>query len=299
MSASVRIAFFGLPLAAVLLARDGHEIVYAAASRRAPGLRRLATRYAPGRTHVRPAVERAATLERVRAAAPDLIVSWFWTTRLPESILRLAPSVGVHPSLLPRHRGPDPCFWAIDAGDEVTGVTAHRLAIEYDTGDILGQRELRIDPSWNGWTLARALDRPSLSLLREIVSMHAIGRPLAAVAQDGRAATAAPSPTDEQLAIAWSWPAARIERRVRAAAPWPGAWTEIGDAIVTLVRVRPTRDFPRALEPAEAAVRADGVAVVRAGDDAVELVEGRAEDDRTLHGRDLADLVQACRNAGS
>ena len=62
---------------------------------------------------------------------------------------------------------------------------------------------------------------------------------------------------------------------------------------MTLVRVRTTRDFPRALEPAEAAVRADGVAVVRAGDDAVELLEGRADDDRPLGPGDLADLVRA------
>jgi methionyl-tRNA formyltransferase len=294
----VRVAFFGLPLAAVLLAGDGHEIVYAAASRRAPGLRRLGTRIAPGRTHVRPRIEASATLERVRVARPELIVSWFWTTRLPESILRLAPSVGVHPSLLPRHRGPDPCFWAIDAGDETTGVTAHRLGVEYDTGEVLARRELRIDPAWNGWLLARALDRPSLALLREVVRAHAEGRPPASVAQDELAATSAPSLADEELAIVWSWPAARIERRVRAAAPWPGAWTEIGDRIVTLVRVRPTRDFPRALEPGEAAVRADGVAVVRAGDDAVELVEGRAEDERLLAARGLADLVRAAQGAG-
>ncbi len=301
MSASgpgARIAFFGLPLAATLLARDGHAIVYAAACRRAPGLRRLATRIAPGRTHVRPDVAAAATLARVRAAGPDLIVSWFWTTRLPESILRLAPSVGVHPSLLPRHRGPDPCFWAIDAGDEVTGVTAHRLGAEYDTGDILGRRELRIDPSWDGWRLARALDRPSLAVLREVVRAYADGSPPAPIPQDEDAATAAPSPTDDDLAIAWSWPAARIERRVRAAAPWPGAWTSIGESLVTLVRVRPTRDFPRALEPAEAAVRADGVAVVRAGDDAVELIEGRADDDSPLEAQGLAGLVRSARSAG-
>jgi methionyl-tRNA formyltransferase len=293
-----RVAFFGLPLAATLLARDGHEIVYAGACRRAPGLRRLATRIAPGRTHVRPDVASAATLARVRAAGPDLIVSWFWTTRLPESILRLAPSVGVHPSLLPRHRGPDPCFWAIDAGDEVTGVTAHRLGAEYDTGDILGRRELRIDPSWDGWRLARALDRPSLAVLREVVRAYADGSPPAPIPQDEDAATAAPSPTDDELAIAWSWPAARIERRVRAAAPWPGAWTSIGERLVTLVRVRPTRDFPRALEPAEAAVRADGVAVVRAGDDAVELIEGRADDDSPLQAQGLAGLVRSARSAG-
>jgi methionyl-tRNA formyltransferase len=297
MRSSAKIAFFGLPLAAVLLARDGHEIVYAAACRKAPGLRRLATRVAPGRTHVRPDVTRAATLDRVRAAAPDLIVSWFWTTRLPDAILRLAPSVGVHPSLLPRHRGPDPCFWAIDDGDAVTGVTAHRLGVEYDTGDILAQRELRIDPAWNGWLLARALDRPSLALLRDVVQAHAEGRPPRPIPQDESAATAAPSLADDDLAITWSWSAARIERRVRAAAPWPGAWTSIGDAVVTLVRVRPTSQFPRALEPSEAAVRSDGVAVVRAGDEAVELLEGRGEDDVPLDGGDLADLVVAAQGA--
>ncbi len=220
-------------------------------------------------------------------------MSWFWTTKLPPPILRLAPSVGVHPSLLPRHRGPDPCFWAIDAGDRVTGVTAHRLGVDYDTGEILARRELPIDPTWNGWRLARALDRPSLGLLRDVVRAYAEGCPPRAVPQDEKAATSAPEPSDEELAIVWSSPAARIERRVRAAAPWPGAWTEIADRIVTLVRVGITRDFPRALEAGEAAVRGDGVAVVRSADDALELLEGRGEDDSPLGSQALADLVRA------
>jgi len=303
-----RIAFFGLPLAAVLLAGDGHEIVYAAACRRALGLRRLSNRIARGRTHVRPTVTSAATLELVRAARPDLIVSWYWTTRLPETLLRIAPSVGVHPSLLPRHRGPDPCFWAIASGDAVTGVTAHRLGADYDTGDVLARRELRIEPSWDGWRLARALDRPSLALLRDVVRAHAEGRPPLPTVQDEAAATSAPEPTHEELAIRWSQPAARIERLVRAAAPWPGAWTEIGDRLVTLVRVRVTADFPRALERAEAAVRDDGVAVVRAGDggggdggggNGVELLEGRGEDDGPLGPHELAAIVRASRGAAN
>jgi methionyl-tRNA formyltransferase len=288
----LRIAFFGLPLAAILLARDGHDVAYAAACRAAPGLRRLSTRVAPGRTELRPSVDGAATIARVRAAAPELVVSWFWTTKIPADILRLAPSVGVHPSLLPRHRGPDPYFWAIDAGDETTGVTAHVLDAEYDTGAILGQRAIRIDPGWDAWRLARALDRPSLALLRQTVLAFSEGRSPAARPQDPRAATLAPEPSDEDLAIRWSWPAARIERRVRAAAPWPGAWTEIGDAIVTLTRVRATRDVPRALEPGEAAVRRDGVAVVCAGEaSGVELWAGRGEDDEPLSATELAALV--------
>jgi methionyl-tRNA formyltransferase len=293
------VAFFGLPLAGVLLARDGHEVVYAAACRKAPGLRRLTARVGASRTHLRPDVTNAATIEAVRAARPELLVSWFWTTKMPPALLALAPAVGVHPSLLPRHRGPDPYFWAIDSGDAETGVTAHLLDAEYDTGAILGRRALAIDPHWNSWKLARALDRPSLALLRETVrdaaASIAAGKAIAASTQDEGRATSAPEPDDEELAIHWSWDAERIARRVRAAAPWPGAWTEIGARLVTLVKVRVTGDFPRALEPSEAAVRSDGVGVIRAGNAALELIEGRDEDDRELREGDLADVVRAAQ----
>ncbi|MGH7434517.1 MAG: formyltransferase family protein [Polyangiaceae bacterium] len=193
-------AFFGLPLAGILLAGDGHEIVYAGVCREAPGLRRLTARVGAARTHLRPDVTSATTIERVRAARPELIASWFWTTKLPAALLDVAPALGVHPSLLPRHRGPDPYFWAIDCGDAETGVTAHLLDPEYDTGPILGRRTLAVDPRWNSWVLARALDRPSLALLRETVrragATLAAGRPLGGSAQDDSLATAAPAPGD-------------------------------------------------------------------------------------------------------
>jgi methionyl-tRNA formyltransferase len=297
--APLRIAFFGLPLAATLLAHDGHSIVYAGLSRPGPGQRRLSLHIAPGRTWLRPDVSARATLERVKDAAPDLVVSWFWTTRLPAAILGVAPSFGVHPSLLPRHRGPDPYFWAIDVGDARTGVTAHELGTEYDTGPVLASRSVVIDPSWNAWRLARALDRPSLALLREIARDFAKGTPPPAIPQDEARATLAPPPDDDDLAVRWSWSAARIERRVRAAAPWPGAWTEIADRIVTLVRVRVTHDFPAALAPGEAAVRSDGIAVVRAGDDAVELLEGRGEDDVPVTSETFAAWVAAAQSRDS
>jgi hypothetical protein len=64
------------------------------------------------------------------------------------------------------------------------------------------------------------------------------------------------------------------------------------------VKVRATVDFPRALEPGEAAVRLDGRAVVRTGDDAVELLEGRDEEDRTISCEDLALRVRKAREGG-
>ena len=293
----MRIAFFGLPLAALLLAADGHEVAWAAVCRKgALGTRRL-RRLLGDRVTIVPESTSAAVQLAVKAARPELVVSWFWTRRLPPPILALAPAVGVHPSLLPRHRGPDPTFWAIDAGDRETGVTAHRLAEAYDTGAILAQRAVAIAPEWNAWQLARALDRPSLALLREVVRAYAEGRPPPERAQDEALATSAPEPTEEELGLRWSWTAERVARRVRAAAPWPGAWTEIGERLVTLVRVRPTPDFPRVLAPGEAAVRADGVAVVRAGDAAIELLEGRDEDDAPLSAEALARVVAEATHA--
>lgn len=296
----MRIAFVGLPLAALLLARDGHDVVWAGVCRRgAPGTRRL-TRVL-GRERVVVVPELARSAPRIREAEPELLVSWFWTKKIPPAVLAIAPrgGVGVHPSLLPRHRGPDPFFWAIDAGDRETGVTAHALEAEYDTGAIHGQRTLAVDPAWNAWTLAKRLDRPSLALLREVVKALDGPAPVAPRAQDEALATPAPQPTDDELEIRWSWDADRVERRVRAAAPWPGAFTAVGEETLVLTRVRPTDEFPRALTVGESAVRGDGVVVVRCGDRAVELLEGRLEDDESeerLDAETLADLFSAARS---
>jgi methionyl-tRNA formyltransferase len=291
----MRVVFFGLPLAAVLLLHDGHDVTLAGVSRAGSiGMRRLVRRIGPGAVLRKPDVTGAALLARVRDARPDLIVSWFWTTRIPAQVLACARlgGIGVHPSLLPRHRGADPYYWAIASGDTVTGVTAHELADAYDTGAILGQARVAIDPPWSAWTLARKLDRPSLALLRQVVSAYARGEPPVATPQDESLATAAPTPGDEDLTIRWAEPSAVVARRVRAASPWPGAVTQIGDRPLTLTLVQPTTEYPPALVPGEATVRADGVAVVRTLDGAVELLLGHDEDEQALDARGLASRVR-------
>ena len=142
-------------------------------------------------------------------------------------------------------------------------------------------------------------DRPSLELLREVVGRFASARRPIAEPQDEALATVAPAPSDGDLALCWAWTAERIERRVRAAAPWPGAWTEIGTRLITLVQVTPTTHCPVALAPGEAAVRADGVAVVRAGSGALELRRGRDQQDADLDAiTDLARIVGDVRDQG-
>lgn len=277
--APLRIVFFGLPLAAVLLARDGHDIALASFSfAQAVGMRRARRVLGEERVLIKPRASDPALLARVRSLKPDLLVSWFWTTRLPVSLMKAARhgGIGAHPSLLPRHRGPDPTYWAIASGDEETGVTVHRLEAEYDTGEMLAQERLRIDPSWNAWLLARALDRPSLRLLRATVARFARGEEVQGTPQDPAVATQAPFLDDAACAVVWTWPTERVLRHIRALAPAPGAWTEVDGRMVGLLRAAPADDYPRALDPGEG-VALGGRVVVRTLDGAIEIREAEID----------------------
>lgn len=159
---------------------------------------------------------------------PDLVVSWFWTRKLPIEWLARAPAIGVHPSLLPRHRGPNPFFWAIDAGDPLTGVSVHRLESEYDAGEVLEQRTLPV-AEMDSWQLARALDRPSLAALRDVVTRISKGEVLRGRAQDPAQVSWAPEPDGPLLRVDWAWPTDRVLRRIRALSPDPGLAVEVRD----------------------------------------------------------------------
>ena len=289
----MRVVFLGLPMAACLLHADGHDVVLAGLSRPdAPGRFRLRRLLGAERVLDRPKLDRAL-IARAREARPDLVVSWFWTNKIPGDLVACAPlgGFGVHPSLLPRHRGPDPTSWAILSGDEVTGVTAHRIAPEYDTGAILMQRALAIDPSWNAWQLAKALDRPSLALLREVCARFARGEPPPDVAQDEARATLAPflEPDDERAALRFADSTEHVLRVIRALAPSPGAATEIGGHEVTLLRAKGRAAPPVLEEPGEAAVLG-GHVVIRTRDGAIELLMVE-RDGRVFEGAAIASLL--------
>ncbi|MEB2310322.1 MAG: formyltransferase family protein [Sorangiineae bacterium] len=265
----MRIGFFGLPLAAYLLVEDGHTLAFAALSPiRAPGARRL--RRLIGAERVLDAAElgnRLGEEVEARLGEAELIVSWFWTRRLPGAWLARAPlgAIGVHPSLLPRHRGPDPFFAAIDAGDEETGVTVHRLDASYDTGPILLAERLRIGER-SAWQLARALDRPALRLLREAARRIASGAPMPEARQDESLATWAGEPEGAELRADFSWDTSRVLRRIRALAPVPGLAIAVHDQNLFVTEAIAEPRLLPALEPGEALIDAQRGLGIRTGD---------------------------------
>jgi methionyl-tRNA formyltransferase len=282
----LRIGFFGLPLAALLLQRDGHDVRFAVLSPvGAPGRRRLAAGMTPG--SVIDLLDDDSGFENhldspLDASAIDLVVSWFYTRRIATRWLGRTRfgGIGVHPSLLPRHRGPDPFFWAIDSGDTETGVTVHQLEAEYDTGAVLLQRSIPVG-EYNAWQLARALDRPSLATLREVVASFANGRFSAASTQKEDEATLAPEPTGDLLRVDWRWPTERVLRRIRALAPVPGLALEVRGLEFFVQAARAAPDFPSALLPGEAYIGER--VVMRTGDGAIaidraQLADGEQEE---------------------
>jgi methionyl-tRNA formyltransferase len=271
----LKIAYFGLPLGALLLLRDGHELPLIVLSPvDAPGRRRLRRLTAfSGRlidTQDAPRDVEVTIGSALERASADLLVSWFWTRKLPGDWLdqpRLG-AIGVHPSLLPRHRGPNPYFWSIDAGDVETGVTLHRLREEYDTGAILGSRPLAI-AGRDAWQLARALDRPSLELLRESLRRIARGEQLPELVQDERLATWAPEPSGNELRVDFGWTTERVLRRIRALSPTPGLALEVDQVRLFVTRAEETRDYVAALLPGEAHI--SDTLSLRTGDGAVRI----------------------------
>ena len=245
---------------------------------------------------------RESDVERALGAnPPDLILSWFWTRRLPEAWLAHAALGGynVHPSLLPRHRGPNPYFAAIDAGDSVTGVTLHRLDANYDTGAIVATASVPVGER-NAWQLARALDRPSLQLLREAAGWARDGglpKPCPQLEQD---ATWAGEPDGDQLRVDWHWSTLRILHRIRALAPVPGLALAIHGIDFFVTRARAASVPALALDPGEAQL-GEGVVVIRTGDGAVAIERAvHAETEADLDAASLASLLaeHAPRSSG-
>lgn len=303
---ALRIAFFGLPLAGWLLHRDGHRLVLAVLPPiEGPGRRRLrraldrgidAARgpacpvvdLLPGAEGPRPEPDLDALLLE---AHPDLLVSWFWTRRFTGAQLRVPRlgAVGAHPSLLPRHRGPNPYFAAIDAGDSETGVTIHRLTEEYDEGAVLAVETLPVGSS-NSWQLARRLDRPSLRQLRSMVARIAAGERLPETSQDESQATWAPEPSGDLLRVDFEWPTERILRRVRALAPTPGLALEFSGVRFFVLAADRAPIYPQALLPGEGAVvGSPPELVVRTGDGAFRVLLAELAGGQSPGGRGSVD----------
>lgn len=152
---------------------------------------------------------------------------------LPESVWNM-PRLGtfnLHASLLPQYRGAAPINWAIINGDKETGVTTFFLKHEIDTGDIIMQDIVPIEPADTAGTLHDKLMLTGGSTVLRTVEAIVSGE-VEALAQDKLYKSVdelrpAPKIFRDTCRIDWSRSAHAVYDFVRGMSPYPAAWTDI------------------------------------------------------------------------
>ena len=306
----MKTVFMGTPEIAVpvleALLDAGHEVlgIYTRPDRPAGrGRRRTAS---PVKEHAlerglpvfQPASLRTDAAQRELAAlSPDVIVVAAYGLFLPSAVLSLPPHgcLNVHPSLLPRYRGPSPVAAAILGGDAATGVTLIRLDEGMDSGPIVARRETSIGPDENAEELTSRLFRLGADVLVEVLPDWAAGR-VQAVPQDESLATTTRLLSREDGEIDWDLGADRIARQVRAYQPWPGAYTRWQGKLLKIIEAS-VSDAARTApaRPGEVvSLPAGGLGIV-ASEGVLEVrriqMEGRRAVDASEFVRGYADFV--------
>ena len=157
---------------------------------------------------------------------PDVAVVAAYGLILPKWTLNL-PTYGVlnvHPSMLPRHRGPAPVANAILEGDDKTGVTVMLVEPKVDSGPILRSVSLEIGPRETTGDLTKRLAEMGARLLVETLRDWVRGL-IEPIVQDDSLATFSRKATRGDGEINWALPAVEIDRIIRAYDPWPGSFT--------------------------------------------------------------------------
>jgi methionyl-tRNA formyltransferase len=165
-------------------------------------------------------------LAQISAWAPDIIVTAAIRHILTADVLAIPThgTVNIHASLLPRWRGGAPIQAALLAGDSETGVTIMCTDIGMDTGPILSQHAVAVEPRETAATLHRKLAQLGADLLLETLPRWLSGE-LTPQPQPANGVTTARLVRKEDGLIDWQRTARYIDRHVRAYTPWPGAYT--------------------------------------------------------------------------
>jgi methionyl-tRNA formyltransferase len=232
----------------------------------------------------------AAFRDEVAALAADLLILAFVTLIVPENVLALPRlgSICFHPSLLPKYRGGSAVNWAVINGERETGVSVFWPDAGIDTGPLLLQRTVPIDPDDSTGSLYYKRILPAgVTLVLDSVALIADGR-APREPQDESRASYEPLCRDPHGHVDWTKPAAVVHNLIRGCDPQPGAYTDVGGSRVRWYESRLAPDAAKAAPGTVVAAGEDGV-VIAAADGAVRLAKARV--DGTSEKKPAADAI--------
>jgi methionyl-tRNA formyltransferase len=170
---------------------------------------------------------------------PDLTIVAAYSQIIPKDILAI-PKFGflnVHPSLLPRWRGPSPIQFTILNGDKKAGVTIIKIAEKVDAGPIVAQKEIALEGKETYIELHNNLGELGGNLLIKTIPKFLKGE-IKPEFQEASGATYSKIIKKEDGKIDWNKSALDIERQIRAFSPWPGTFILWGDKRIKILKAR-------------------------------------------------------------
>lgn len=156
----------------------------------------------------------------------ELFVVVNYGRRLSREILEIPRiySINLHPSLLPKYRGPAPINWVLINGEKKTGVSVIKINERIDAGEIIYQKEVEIGEEEDAGMLGRRLAEIGAEMLLKAIELIRRGEVRLKVQQESMA-TYFPKLKKSDGEINWRRPAKQIHNLIRGFTPQPGAFT--------------------------------------------------------------------------
>ncbi|MDR2808263.1 MAG: methionyl-tRNA formyltransferase [Spirochaetaceae bacterium] len=180
----------------------------------------------------------------VAALKPDLLVSFAYGHIFGPRFLSLFPQGGinVHPSLLPKYRGPSPISSVILHREPETGISIQRLALEMDSGNILAQKRFSLTGCETTRSLTEYISGFAADILLEVVQNIAAGTMLEEKPQSHEEASYCRLFSKENGLIEWTKSALDIDAQIRAFTPWPLSFSTHCGRYIYLLESKPVSD---------------------------------------------------------
>jgi methionyl-tRNA formyltransferase len=204
---------------------------------------------------------------------------------LPENLLSLScyPVINLHPSLLPRWRGPSPMQTTLLMGDTMTGVSIIKVTPEVDAGAILAQKEYAVNDQINALELKELLADEGGMLLADTITQLGTGKTVFSE-QDHASATYTKKFTKEDGIIDWNDANLVIHNKIRALVEWPTAVTSFNGKKVKVFLSSLARCNDQSRVPGEV-IEIDDAGFIRVmtGEGALDIFEVQGEGKKRMN----------------
>ena len=150
---------------------------------------------------------------------------------LPEVVWNM-PKFGtfnLHASILPNYRGAAPINWAIINGETKTGVTTFFIDDKIDTGAMILNKEIEIQPNENAGELHDKLMFLGSKAVLETLNLIEKGNVTTTIQHDSAKIKTAHKLNRDNCKIDWTKSVTEIHNLIRGLSPYPSAWTIFKD----------------------------------------------------------------------